>query len=434
MNNGAPLATILLSIYDLLWRAALPFLRSKPRLKLGWEERTLHKSISGPFDLWIQAASGGESMLSVLVLQQLANQLEPSEKLKILATSGTQQGIDSLTRGLSGLEAEQIELTICFFPFDAPHLMKKAFARFQPGLIVTVETEMWPAQLILAKRNSIPVLLINGRISDKSVGAYRRFRPFFKRWGPDMVWAISSIDRERFGAILGEEKVELMNNIKFDRIIPRDVSDTVNPLTAIVSRGYPFVLLGSVRQEEEQQILTVITQLFHARKDIVIGLFPKHIERADHWLETLAHEQIPAVKRSVINTVQPPGTVIVWDTFGELAGAYGLASACFVGGSLAKLGGQNFLEPLVFGLRPIIGPHWTNFAWVGREIITSGLVIEVQSPNDLGKQLLTSLDRQESRVDIREKVRAYLEPRQGGTRYIAHTLYAHLSKNREHEK
>ena len=116
--------------------------------------------------------------------------------------------------------------------------------------------------------------------------------------------------------------------------------------------------------------------------------------------------------------MQPPGTVIVWDVYGELAGAYGLAATTFVGGSLVNLGGQNFLEPLVFGLRPIIGPYWKNFAWVGREIIDSGLVHEVEDENQLVSALLRSLESRDDRDEVITRVQNFFEPRKGGTHQV----------------
>jgi 3-deoxy-D-manno-octulosonic-acid transferase len=116
------------------------------------------------------------------------------------------------------------------------------------------------------------------------------------------------------------------------------------------------------------------------------------------------------------------GTVIVWDVFGELAGAYALAQAAFVGGSLENLGGQNFLEPLVFGVKPIIGPHWKNFAWVGREILASGLVREVADHHELTAALLTAIDDDIAKDAVIKQVQEFFEPRKGGTLLVCQQI------------
>lgn len=420
---GVSLINLILPLYNLAWRAAMPFLRRSPRPALGWAQRTLQDAPKGPFDIWIQAASGGESLLTNMVLANLSATHPPQKILRVLATSGTKQGIDSLQKGRDILPpGGNLEVHIAYFPFDAPHLMHKAFARFTPKLAVIVETELWPGFLVFARRNKVPVFLINGRISEKSYGSYRHFRSFFRQYGPERIWAISPLDRERFARIFGAGRVELMNNIKFDRIEPKNAFPSNSPVAALLPKASPFVLLGSMRREEEHLLLKAVIDTLVCRSDIVIGLFPKHIERADHWLTLLHGAKIEAVKRSQIREERRPGTVIVWDVFGELAGAYALAAAAFVGGSLVNLGGQNFLEPLVFGLKPIIGPYWKDFAWVGRDIVTSGLVREVANGDELTAALLAALDDRQEREDVIRQVHRFFAPRKGGTELISRQI------------
>lgn len=358
-----------------------------------------------------------------MVLESLVTFLPKNKKYRILVTSGTKQGIDSLVKGRIHQPSDTIlDITVAYFPFDAPHLMEKAFTRFAPKLAIIVETELWPGFLITAKRKNVPVLLINGRMSIKSFGSYKYFAKFFKKYGPEKVLAISPTDGERFSRIVGPAKVSLINNIKFDRIEPKRELPEHNPIADLLPEGSPFLLLGSIRREEEERILKTIAKTLAARPGITIGLFPKHIERADYWLRFLARENISAVKRSETIIRRSPGSVIVWDVFGELAGAYALADAAFVGGSLENLGGQNFLEPLVFGLKPIIGPHWKNFAWVGREIIASGLVQEVADENELATALLTAIDADVAKDEVIRQVQDFFKPRKGGTHRVCQEI------------
>ena len=417
------LINLILPLYSLAWFLAAPFLRRSPRISLGWQQRTLREMAQGPFDLWIQAASGGESLLTNMLLACLESQLPRGKRLRILATSGTKQGIDSLEKGRRALPADSLlEVDIAYFPLDAPHLMRRAFAAFAPKLAVIVETELWPGFLVAARRNRVPVLLINGRMSEKSFASYRYFTGFFQKFGPEKVWAISPQDGERFAAIIGPERVAVMNNIKFDRIEAKNNLPLNTPIARLLPENVPFILLGSVRREEEPLIRQTIVDILAQRQDVVIGLFPKHIERADSWLHLLQTSGINGVKRSQIQGQQDPGSVIVWDVFGELAGAYGLAAATFVGGSLINLGGQNFLEPLVFGLKPIIGPYWKNFAWVGREIIDAGLVREVTDGPALTTALLAAIGTGTNRAAVIDEVQSFFLPRKGGTELISRQI------------
>jgi len=417
------LINLILPLYSLAWSLAMPFLRRSPRISLGWHQRTLREMVEGPFDLWIQAASGGESLLTNMLLACLGTQLPGGKRLRILVTSGTKQGIDSLEKGRMALPADSLlDITIAYFPLDAPHLMQRAFAAFAPKLAIIVETELWPGFLVAARRNRVPVLLINGRMSEKSFASYRYFTGFFKNFGPEKVWAISPQDGERFAGIVGPERVAVMNNIKFDRIEAKKDLPINTPIARLLPDNTPFILLGSVRREEETLIQQTIADLLVQRQDLIIGLFPKHIERADVWLHLLRDMGISGVKRSQIQGQQDPGSVIVWDVFGELAGAYGLAAATFVGGSLINLGGQNFLEPLVFGLKPIIGPYWKNFAWVGRDIIDAGLVREVTDGPALTTTLLAAIETTTNRAAVIDEVQRFFLPRKGGTEMISRQI------------
>ncbi|MFT5697754.1 MAG: 3-deoxy-D-manno-octulosonic-acid transferase [Desulforhopalus sp.] len=365
-------------------------------------------------------------MLTNMVIEELINTIESTTKYKILITSGTKEGIDSLLKAKENFSHSQIDLHIAYFPFDAPFLMEKAFTRFAPRLAVILETELWPSFLIVAKKNKVPVFLINGRMSDKSAGTYKRFSRFFHTYGPDRIWAISELDQGRFSEVMGSGKVELMHNIKFDRVNP--ISDKApNPkLVALLPQGKPFIVLGSIRREEEDKILVTIKELLAARPDVTIGIFPKHISRAEIWQNRLATENINSTRRSEISHAHPANNVIIWDTFGELADSYNLAHATFVGGSLVNLGGQNFLEPLVFGLQPVIGPYWRNFGWVGRDIITTGLVTEVANETALTSALLDRLEQTVDKESILDQVQHYFEPKKGGTRFACQKITKQL--------
>ncbi len=424
----AHLIRLVLALYNLAWFIALPFLKRSPRISLGWPQRTMKDAEAASYDLWIQAASGGESLLTNMVLTELNHLRHPDKPIKILATSGTQQGIDSLLKGKNELEQNlNFNVSVAYFPFDAPMYMRRAFSRFSPKLAVVVETELWPGFLYYARKKGTPVLLINGRMSEKSFGTYNFFHRFFSKYGPEKLWAISELDGNRFSRVVGPNKVERMNNIKFDRVKSEQKSLEGSPVSAILTDNAPFVLLGSIRREEEEKIGFTISRLLAKRPDIVIGLFPKHIERAEVWIKKLEALDIRAYKRSATTRQHSPGCVIVWDVFGELAGAYALAKTTFVGGSLVNLGGQNFLEPLVFGLKPIIGPHWKNFAWVSREIITTGLVHEVHDENELTEKLLAELLVDETRDKVIEQVQSYFSSRKGGTKFISQQILKYLS-------
>jgi len=273
------------------------------------------------------------------------------------------------------------------------------------------------------------VLIINGRLADKSLRRYLIWPRLWRSLRPDRVLAVSEDDAERFALLFGKQGVEIMPNIKFDRISD-SLSSVNNPLREILPSNIPFLILGSVGDEEESLIEKTILHILSRCPDILIGLFPRHIHRTEQWKITLnrigirwtLRSELPECKNSFFagnpeckNSFFANGTVILWDRFGELSLAYGLAKAAYVGGSLVPLGGQNFLEPLIAGIVPVIGPYWDAFAWVGNEIMEQGLVRVAADWKEVAEILLRQLETSPPPEHIRALSLEYLRTRQGGT-------------------
>jgi 3-deoxy-D-manno-octulosonic-acid transferase len=143
------------------------------------------------------------------------------------------------------------------------------------------------------------------------------------------------------------------------------------------------------------------------------------MHRLKAWESYLEH--VDFVPRSKLKRFGP-SQVVLWDTFGELTLLYRVASAVFVGGSLAPLGGQNFLEPLSYGLIPCIGPSWSNFFWVGEGIFTLGLARQAQNALEIENALLEQLSRPVARSKVKAKLDEYLKPFRGGTEIAVNYL------------
>jgi 3-deoxy-D-manno-octulosonic-acid transferase len=146
------------------------------------------------------------------------------------------------------------------------------------------------------------------------------------------------------------------------------------------------------------------------------------MHRLEFWKNTFSEKSIPWKLRSKIVSQVKSGEIILWDTMGELLYAYSLAKGAFVGGSLAPVGGQNFLEPLTCGLRPVIGPSWFNFYWVGKEIFEQKLVFQVNSWQDVSELFQRNCDTPVDREDTRQALQKYVKNRQGGTKQVCNEL------------
>ena len=365
-------------------------------------------------DLWIQAASVGEAQLA----WQLIRFLRPQSPVRALVTTNTQQGLEILQKAAGrqppppGIRS----LHLTYFPFDRPAIMHRAVKSVQPRVMVLLESEIWPGLLAELKRSGCHTLIINGRMTARSFRRYRIWPSIWRSLRPERVLAISAADAARFAGLFGPAGIEVMPNLKFDRLQFGDQGSlSTSELAAFLPAEFPFGVLGAIRRAEEAPVLRLIMRLNREVPEAVIGLFPRHAHRQAAWQKRLESAGLPWLKRSEIREPVPPGTIILWDTFGELAAAYRLCRAAFVGGSLAPLGGQNFLEALNGGVRPVIGPHWDNFAWVGRGILDDGLVLEAPDWQRAAAALAAQLRHPLPRRQIQERSAAYVRARQGGT-------------------
>lgn len=400
--------------YDLSWRIALPWLKLNQRLADGYQQRRLKDRVPDAADLWIQAASVGESFLALQILKTL----RVKQPIRVLLTANTRQGIDILDQELPQLAdvRAKMQTTARYFPFDQPSIMAAAVAGIRPQLTVLLETEIWPGLLLALKTQRCKSIIVNGRVTEKSLKRYHLWPSIWRTLRPDKVLAISGADAERFGRLFGPEGVETMTNIKFDRLAPSSVNDDDQlKIASVLPAGHPFVVLASVRREEESEVKKIVHEIARQRPQAVIGLFPRHIQRVKFWQDTLTQLGIRWVLRSTISNPVSAGSVIVWDTFGELTPAYRQAQSAFVGGSLAPLGGQNFLEAPISGVVPVIGPSWENFAWVGQEIIEAGLLRVAGDWRQAAAHILQDVDAPRPRAAVIESAQRFLETRRGGT-------------------
>lgn len=418
---------MMLAVYGTAWRIARPILDRNKRLKHGLAQRLVPYGWSKRAHVWIQAASGGEAFLAWQMLREMPD----DQQMTILLTSCTKQGIEVLERAKAWAAEEKsyLDVLVTYFPYDQPHLMERAVEMVAPKTVVLLETELWPGLMTACAVNDIPVAVFNGRMNPRSLAGYLAAPRFWKRIRPAMVHAISDKDARRYAALFGEQGVHTMSNIKFDSVsVGRKAGK--NPLLGkVVKKNTPLVVLGSVREEEETDILDLVIRLKEARPKTSIALFPRHMERVGLWEMMLNGAKLPVVLRSQITEPPAPGTVILWDTFGELGYAYQLARAVFVGGSLAPLGGQNFLEPLAVGKNPVIGYSYHNFQWA-EGVISENMVYSMDNVDEVFDQLMRILKRAAKPQAVQKRFAAWLEERQGGTEQVLNALWLLMNRTR----
>jgi 3-deoxy-D-manno-octulosonic-acid transferase len=256
--------------------------------------------------------------------------------------------------------------SIIFFPLDLPWLSKSVVAKVKPQVFMLVETELWPNFLYAARDFGIPVMMVNGRISDKSVGRYRYLFGILR----DMLDTVvrycmqSTIDAQyiiRLGA--DPRRVVVTGNTKFDQTYT-DVSPDEKAMLA-AKLGFdgrrPVVVAGSTHKGEEEMVFSAFNRVKEEFAEAALVLAPREILRAQELVIMAAKYNLKAARRTSLEEGIPDHDVVILDTIGELGRLYSIGDIIFVGGSLVPHGGHNVLEPAAHGKPILVGPHMFNF-------------------------------------------------------------------------
>ena len=446
--KGIPVDSILRTLiggaYGLSWTAARPLLRRHKRLRDGFDSRLVPSGWpadpgdSRPLrtDIWLQAASGGEAYLVWELLRHFATLHGPGKDMRVLATTWTKQGLETLQKMRAMLEAEHpwLEIRTAYFPLDAPEIMRRAVAQARPRVVGLLETELWPGLMLACRKQNVPMIILNGRMTEKSLRNYLRLEAagFWSAMPPEHVCAISQADAERFARLFDARRVEVVPNIKFDRAAAAGSISVSGELLRLLPReahAGRTVLLASVREQEEPELLATIRALREENPTVIIA--PRHMHRVPAWQKLLEGK---GVLREGRTAPFDAGSLVIWNTFGELGQLYQCADAVFVGGSLAPLGGQNILEPLALGRVPCTGPYLDNFAWAlepcgGHDSLEAlGLLRRGSDGGGIAGLLRDQLALPEAADAVRGRFRNWLAPRLGGSERCAGRLLELLDR------
>jgi 3-deoxy-D-manno-octulosonic-acid transferase len=329
------------------WREGL-------RERLGGGAARVGHALGGRQQVWVHAVSVGE----VVAVSRLVEELDARLGRGSVAISTTTQTGQQLARDRFGAAR-------CFyFPIDLPWVVRGAFRALGPRVLVLAESELWPNVLAECADRRMPVVVVNARVSDRSLPRYERLRRW---WRPflemlTLVLAQSAEDARRFVAIgVPEDRVRVGGNLKYDVRPPRSTG-LVEQLRAQLPGGAKVLVAGSTLEDEERVLLEAWPAICARTQNAVMVLAPRHPERFARVAELARERKALLVERSSWRG-EPlaAGSVFLLDSIGELGSVYGLASLAFVGGSLVPAGGHNPLEPARFAVPVLMGPHSENF-------------------------------------------------------------------------
>jgi 3-deoxy-D-manno-octulosonic-acid transferase len=386
-------------------------------------------SFEGP--IWIHAASVGEVLCSIPLLKKIKNEFPG---LKIVLTTMTSTGNETAKTHLP--EADQI----LFVPIDHPLILWRTIKKIRPSLLCIAETELWPNLLRSCGKKGIPVVLFNGRISQKSFQRYLLLKFFFKECLKyvSLFLMQTEEDRRRIIEIGGEsQKTKTVGNLKFDQTFSSFTLEEMGEMAkALGFHGKEKILIaGSTHSGEEEILVTLYKELKKMDSYLVLILAPRHLERLEEVERILKRESLSWSRKTSLSPgagqsdqVQPE--VILLDTMGELMSLYALGALVFVGGSLVPVGGHNPLEPLFFKKCVLFGPYMFNFLDISSRLIETGGAIQVSGKEELSSQLKRLLFDDGARKEVGEKGYQFLQKHQGATQRMFEEIRPFLSKMR----
>lgn len=389
---------LLLSPY-LLLRGLIQgkYLSNMPE-RLGWrfppELRVKNSSGSTEKSIWIHAVSVGE-VLAVLPLAEQLKKSLPQHRLVVSTTTITGQKI--------ARERMPFADAIFYFPLDWSGPVRRVLAAARPAAVIIVETEIWPNFLRECRRAEVPVIFVNGRLSERSFRGYGRalsysagaLSGFLKKVLGDATLFLMQSEEDAARLIaLGapRERVLVAGNLKYDLAEAGE-----SPLSAWLeaelakSNRHPVVIAGSVLANEEVPVLRAFAKVEREFPRALLILAPRKPEQFDNAATFVAESGRKLLRRRDLTlngagsaALSEPGNVFLLDSLGELAGLYRLADIAFVGGSLVPGGGHNILEPAAFSKVPIYGPSMENFREMSGKFLAAGAAIQVKSSEELG--------------------------------------------------
>ena len=333
--------------------------RERLRHNLGFFAPETLAKVAGRRPVWFQAASVGEVVAASSIIKEFKRQLPD---IPVLISSGTASGYEMAQRILPEADA------IIFYPPDLPWLPGRIVNRVQPRAYVPVETELWPNFIRAARQRSIPVVMVNGRIGERSVDHYRQLRSMFtKMLGTVARFCMQSTIDAQYVIRLGADphRVVVTGNTKYDQNYS-SVTDS-EKASFFAELGYtgagPILVAGSTHRGEEEILAEVLRDVRAVLPAAKLLLAPRDIPRCESIVELFRRQGFTAELRSKMATMTDPAgvSVVVLDTIGELGRLYALAELVFIGGSLVPHGGHNILEPAAHGKPIIVGPHMFNF-------------------------------------------------------------------------
>jgi 3-deoxy-D-manno-octulosonic-acid transferase len=384
----------------------------------GWGERfgKIKRKKPGQKCIWLHAVSVGEVNASKTVVKEFEDKFSDFE---VVISTTTDTGFARAT-ALFGDKH-----TVVYFPFDLSLIMRRAFGYIQPAICLLMELEVWPNFVETARRLNVPVVVVNGRISDKSFGRYKMIRPIarsiFRK--VTVILAQSEQYAERFVEIGAEaDKVIVTGSLKYDTA---QITDKIKGAYALAAKlgidDERLWVVGATGPGEEKIILDVFGKLKESKElsDLRLVIVPRKPERFDEAARLISEAGFDFVRYSGVKDSNVPdeskAAVILGDTMGDLRKFYSLATLIFVGRSLVPMGGSDMAEAVALGKCTIFGTHAFNFKQTVDVLLAEEGAIMVKDEQELLETMQKCLGEPDFARQIGRNGREVIRKNQGAT-------------------
>lgn len=405
--------------YRILWLLLLPLLllvllirsRNHPEYRQRLSERLgLNRKKLKPTDIVLHAASVGE----VLALRPLVHSLQSNHpELSITFTCFTPTGSAQIEK-LFGDSVQH-----CYLPLDTWPCTSLFLNAVKPSVFIFMETEIWPNLFHQCDNRKIKTLIINGRLSNKSLPKYKKLHRLIT---PSLnlladIYCQSQENQENFRSLaVAHDKCKNVGNLKFDIKINSQLKQKIAELAPLVDADRRLLLLASSHEGDEARFIKHYTALKQDFPDLLMGIVPRHPERFDAVAQLCQANQLQVARRS--ENKSPDQTDDVWlvDTLGELLAISSFASIVVMGGSFSNIGGHNPLEPALFKKPVIVGPDMSNFTEIMQQLEQAGGIVKTNGQDKDLYDLMKQLMKDEQSIDtIGEHAYRVVQNNQGAT-------------------
>lgn len=390
------------------WLERLGFFRADPKWQNG---------------LVVHCASVGETLAAAPMIHALLKQYPD---LPLTITSITPTGVERVKASFG----EQVRSL--YLPIDTPLVVQRFLNRCRPKAILILETELWPNLIDIAANRSIPVVIANARMSERSASRYQKMqflaRNMFAKIA--LVAAHGEEDAKRFISLgMSPDKVQVTGSIKFDVQIDQAKREQAELLRTCIGKDRPVWIAGSTHPGEDEQLIAVHRQLLQTQPQACLILVPRHQERFNEVAEIIKQHQLSGVRRSEMHDTPqlPDCQVLLGDTMGELGMMYGAADIAFIGGSLVERGGHNPLEAAAFNIPVLTGEHIFNFAHIYPMLFAVGGGEAVTDTTQLLARLNIYFSEPETRQLAGQQARAVVEQNKGALAKLLSAIAHQLS-------